>query len=172
MRRHAALLLALCAARARACYIQGQDSGVCTPAADLVLSGELAYCAKPISGKYESVCVPRTFGGQGFEFTTQKAFPWGFFPNHTIKAKDAWVQAYVEKAVARRLEVEAANGELDMRACGGAAARRVAAARARAVRAPRDGTLTPRTRAQSRGRACRRRSSYTLRRTPIARRPL
>jgi hypothetical protein len=106
----AAALLAL-VPPARACYIQGQDSGECRSAASLVAAGDLSYCGTVISSSYDSVCVPRTFGGTTIDFITQKPFGWGLFPNHTVRAKDAWVGTYTANAIARRLQIEEKNGE-------------------------------------------------------------
>ena len=110
------LLSALISSRSLACYIQGVDSGVCRSASELIDNGDINYCASSITGVYDSVCVPREFGGKGFQFTTQSEFSFGLFPNHTVKAKDKWIAKYTTNAISRRKEVESANGALSMRA--------------------------------------------------------
>ena len=86
-------LLALLLAAARACQLQGQDSGHCVPTA--AAASLLPFCA-PYVTLYPSVCLPNEHAA---------------FPNHTAARKDAWVQAQVGQVVARRLSIEDTNGQ-------------------------------------------------------------
>jgi hypothetical protein len=93
-----ALLLLLPAARA--CVLQGQDSGHCVPTS--AAAALLPFCA-PYVTLYPSVCLPNEYAA---------------FPNHTATAKDAWVRAQVGAVVARRLDIENTNGQgFTLRAC-------------------------------------------------------
>ena len=77
---------------ARACYIQGVDSGTCV-AGDAFAVGA-PFCAQTLgsaAGASYSVCVPKEFS---------------FFPNLTLAAKDAWVRDTHLATVARRRSIE------------------------------------------------------------------
>lgn len=81
-----AALLCAAAPSARACVLQGHDSGVCVDA-DVVAS-RAPFCSGVISYR---ACVP-------------KEYPW--FPNHTLSKKDAWIADTLASVKARRLSIE------------------------------------------------------------------
>ena len=95
--RALALALALCvgsrlAAPARACYIQGVDSGRCLPGN--IFAAAAPFCAQSMGGADNvgyQVCVPVEHD---------------FFPNLTLARKDAWVRASHAYVVARRRSIE------------------------------------------------------------------
>lgn len=89
-----AVLFAACAVSvARACYIQNQDSGVCTDmvayAADPALSSQMPFCGPLL--RYPSACLPRQYA---------------YFPNTSVLTKDTWVQQFYTQAVNRRVLLE------------------------------------------------------------------
>lgn len=84
-------------AAARACWLQSQDSGVCTDmvafAADPAgLKAQMPFCG-PVLG-YPSACLPKAYS---------------YFPNSTVLAKDTWAQQFYTQAVARRMQIEDTN---------------------------------------------------------------
>lgn len=87
--RRALLLLSLLASGGHCCHLFGVDSGVCREQEDF--AADMPFCSGVV--RY-TACVPRYQ-------------PW--FPNHTLLAKDAWVENTYHSVVQRRIAVESGS---------------------------------------------------------------
>ena len=89
-RRLLLLAAALAPRAARACYLQGVDTGECV--AGNAFAAAAPFCADTVGGGADyRVCVPRQYD---------------FFPNLTTTHKDAWVASTVAYVMARRAAIE------------------------------------------------------------------
>lgn len=91
------VLCALLLSAARACYLQGYDSGKCvtTGGGNDYIFKQLPFCSQYVKD-YPSVCVP---------------IEYDYFPNHTVRAKDKWINKEWADTVERRKAIEEKNGD-------------------------------------------------------------
>jgi hypothetical protein len=89
-----ALASVLLVHRASACYIQGQDSGVCITAAEFATRAP--FCASVVT---YPACVPQEFA---------------WFPNSTVGSKDAWVAGVFASVRSRRMLIESGGMPADL----------------------------------------------------------